>query len=103
MANEIQVLEITKLVEQKRGGGVSVPVDAFEGYNLILVDEGHKGSGGRHGAVTAMLGKTGFTFEYSATFGQALSAARDDELTKEYGKAIVFDYSYRYFYEDGLV
>jgi len=103
MANEIQVLEITKLVEQKRGGGVSVPVDAFEGYNLILVDEGHKGSGGEawRGYRDA-LGKTGFTFEYSATFGQALSAARDDELTKEYGKAIVFDYSYRYFYEDGF-
>jgi hypothetical protein len=30
MASEIQVLEITKLVEQKRGGGcVSVPVEAL--------------------------------------------------------------------------
>ena len=45
--NEIQVLEITKLVEQKRGGGVSVPVEAFEGRNLIFIDEGHKGSGGK--------------------------------------------------------
>lgn len=101
--NEMQVLEITKLVEQKRGGGVSVPVEAFEGYNLIFVDEGHKGSGGEAWrGYRDKLGKTGFTFEYSATFGQALSAARDDELTKEYGKAIVFDYSYRYFYEDGF-
>ncbi|MGQ9648104.1 MAG: DEAD/DEAH box helicase family protein, partial [Thermodesulfobacteriota bacterium] len=33
--------------------------------------------------------------------GQALSAARNDPLTAEYGKAIVFDYSYRYFYGDG--
>jgi len=47
------------------------------------------------------LGATGFTFEYSATFGQALSAARNDPLTAEYGKAIVFDYSYHYFYGDG--
>jgi len=39
--------------------------------------------------------------KYSATFGQALSAARNDPLTAEYGKAIVFDYSYRYFYGDG--
>ena len=101
--NEVQVLEITKLVEQKRGGGVSVPVEAFEGRNLIFVDEGHKGSGGEvwRGYRDA-LGETGFTFEYSATFGQALSAAGDDELTKEYGKAIVFDYSYRYFYGDGF-
>ena len=47
------------------------------------------------------LGERGFTFEYSATFGQALTAARKDELTVEYGKAIVFDYSYRYFHGDG--
>ncbi|RLC84192.1 MAG: restriction endonuclease subunit R [Chloroflexi bacterium] len=98
----VQVIEITKLVEQKRGGGVSVPVEAFEGRNLIFVDEGHKGSGGEvwRGYRDA-LGETGFTFEYSATFGQALSAARNDPLTAEYGKAILFDYSYRYFYGDG--
>ncbi|PIV02366.1 MAG: restriction endonuclease subunit R, partial [Syntrophobacterales bacterium CG03_land_8_20_14_0_80_58_14] len=33
--NAVQVIEITKLVEEKRGGGVSVPVEAFEGRNLI--------------------------------------------------------------------
>ena len=100
-ADEVQVLEITKLVEQKRGGGVSVPVEAFEGRNLIFVDEGHKGAGGEvWRKYRDALGETGFTFEYSATFGQALSAAGDDELTKEYGKAIIFDYSYRYFYGD---
>ncbi len=99
----VQVLEITKLVEQKRGGGVSVPVEAFEGRNLIFVDEGHKGSGGKvWRGYRDELGETGFTFEYSATFGQALSAASNDELTAEYGKAIVFDYSYRYFYGDGF-
>lgn len=101
--NTVRVIEITKLVEQKRGGGVTVPVEAFQGNNLILVDEGHKGSGGEvwRGYRDA-LGETGFTFEYSATFGQALTAARNDDLTAEYGKAIVFDYSYRYFYEDGF-
>lgn len=98
----VQVIEITKLVEEKRGGGVSVPVDAFEGHNVIFVDEGHKGSGGQawRGYRDA-LGATGFTFEYSATFGQALTAARNDLLTAEYGKAVLFDYSYRYFYGDG--
>ncbi|HOE03114.1 MAG TPA: DEAD/DEAH box helicase family protein [Anaerolineaceae bacterium] len=99
----VQVIEITKLVEEKRGGGVSVPVEAFEGRNLIFVDEGHKGSGGEvWRKYRDALGATGFTFEYSATFGQALSAARNDPLTAEYGKAIVFDYSYRYFYGDGF-
>jgi len=100
--NTVQVIEITKLVEEKRGGGVSVPVEAFEGRNLIFVDEGHKGSGGEAWRkYRNALGQTGFTFEYSATFGQALSAADNDPLTSEYGKAIIFDYSYRYFYGDG--
>jgi len=98
----VRVIEITKLVEEKRGGGVSVPVEAFEGNNLIFVDEGHKGSGGEAWrSFRDALGETGFTFEYSATFGQALTAARNDRLTAEYGKAIVFDYSYRYFHSDG--
>ena len=100
--NAIEVTEITKLVEEKRGGGMRVPVEAFEGHNLIFVDEGHKGSGGEAWRkVRDVLGETGFTFEYSATFGQALTAARNDDLTAEYGKAIAFDYSYRYFYGDG--
>jgi len=100
--NVVQIIEITKLVEEKRGGGVSVPVEAFEGRNLIFVDEDHKGSGGEAWRkYRDALGATGFTFEYSATFGQALSTARNDPLTAEYGKAIVFDYSYRYFYGDG--
>jgi hypothetical protein len=102
LKDAVRVIEITKLVEEKRGGGQSVPVEAFEGNNLIFVDEGHKGSGGEAWrSFRDALGETGFTFEYSATFGQALTAARDDELTAEYGKTIVFDYSYRYFHGDG--
>lgn len=99
----VQVIEITKLVEEKTSGGVSVPVEAFEGNNLIFVDEGHKGSGGKvWREYREALADTGFTFEYSATFGQALAAARNADLVDEYGKAIAFDYSYRYFYEDGF-
>ncbi len=104
--NDVRVIEITKLVEDKKGGGLSVPVEAFEGNNLIFVDEGHKGSsstknqkGWRY--LRSRLDVTGFTFEYSATFGQALTAAKNDELTAEYGKNIIFDYSYRYFHGDG--
>ena len=98
----VSVIEITKLVMEKRGEGESVPVEAFQGNNLIFVDEGHKGSGGEAWRkVRDALGETGFTFEYSATFGQALAAAGDDTLIEEYGKAIAFDYSYRYFYGDG--
>ncbi len=101
--NTVRVIEITKLVEEKRGGGVTVPVEAFEGNNLILVDEGHKGTHGRvWRSYRDRLGETGFTFEYSATFGQALSASGSGDLTEEYGKAIAFDYSYKYFYDDGF-
>ncbi|MYC78810.1 restriction endonuclease subunit R [Candidatus Poribacteria bacterium] len=100
--NAVQVIEITKLVEEKTGEGESVEVEAFEGKNLILVDEGHKGSGGEvWRKIRDRLGETGFTFEYSATFGQALAAAKNADLVEEYGKAIIFDYSYRYFYDDG--
>ena len=100
--NTMQVIEITKLVEEKTGGGLSVPVEAFEGNNLIFVDEGHKGSGGKvWRAYREALADTGFTFEYSATFGQALTAANNADLVEEYGKAIAFDYSYRHFYSDG--
>ena len=99
----VRVIEITKLTEVKKGGGLSVPVEAFEGNNLIFVDEGHKGSAGeRWRGYRDALAETGFTFEYSATFGQALTAAHNEELTREYAKAIVFDYSYRYFHGDGF-
>lgn len=104
-ADAVRVLEITKLVTEKKGGGESVPVEAFEGFNLIFVDEGHKGTGSeaqtwreRRQALVAQ----GFTFEYSATFGQALDAAKTDAVTGEYAKAILFDYSYKYFYGDGF-
>ena len=98
----VKVTEITKLVEEKRGGGVRVPVETFEGNNLIFVDEGHKGAGGETWrGMRDALAETGFTFEYSATFGQALAAANNDALLTEYGKAIAFDYSYRHFYGDG--
>jgi len=103
--NAVRVIEITKLVEQKKGSGVSVPVEAFEGNNLIFVDEGHKGASSEARKWIGnrdKLAQTGFTFEYSATFGQAMTTARDDAMTQEYGKAILFDYSYKYFYGDGF-
>jgi len=103
--NTVRVIEITKLVEQKKGSGASVPVEYFQGNNLIFVDEGHRGASSearKWMASRTKLAETGFTFEYSATFGQAMSAARDDEMTRDYGKAILFDYSYKYFFGDGF-
>ena len=46
----------------------------------------------------------GFTFEYSATFGEAFNGSNkpaDFALRQSYGKSIVFDYRYKYFHGDG--
>lgn len=100
----IQIIEIHKLTEEKKGKGegVSVEVSAFEGNNLVFVDEGHKGfSGKAWKSLRDKISEIGFTFEYSATFDEAISSKKD-ELMEEYSKAIIMDYSYRYFYYDGF-
>jgi len=100
---EILVIEMTKFVEEKKGGGVTLPVGVFEGRNLVFVDEGHKGKKSEEQKWARLRGKlagNGFVFEYSATFGQILSE-KNKETLKEYAKSIIFDYSYKYFYLDG--
>lgn len=101
----VTVIEITKLTESKRGGGLSVEVDAFGPNNLLFVDEGHRGASGEvWRELRRRLGERGFTFEYSATFGQIVNGAAKDKrgkLLEEYSKAILFDYSYPHFYQDG--
>lgn len=100
---QVEVLEITKLAETS--GDKTVAVDSFETDNLVLIDEGHGGmSGDSWKRFRDKLSETGFAFEYSATFGQAINAAtgpKRSEFTQEYSKSILFDYSYKYFYEDG--
>ena len=101
--NEVLVIEITKFVEEKKGGGVTLPVDAFGDKNLVFVDEGHKGKRSEEQKWSKLrdkLSEKGFVFEYSATFGQILSE-REPDILKEYAKSILFDYSYKYFYLDG--
>jgi hypothetical protein len=98
----VEILEITRLRDDM--GDKTVAVDAFEGNNLVLVDEGHRGaSGGGDGAWMRFrnaLCENGFSFEYSATFGQAVKS--NPALTDLYAKNTLFDYSYRYFYGDGF-
>lgn len=143
----IEIIDINKLGDEM--GDKTVAVDAFEGNNLVLVDEGHRGTGTAAGAWMARrdaLVRGGFAFEYSATFGQAVAkgltvAAAEEDLQKKrakmlfdttslrklnadqlaqlaltsedqrrarvtatreiYAKCILFDYSYKFFYEDG--
>lgn len=98
----VEILEVTKLREDM--GEKTIAIDAFEGNNLVLVDEGHRGaSGGEEGAwmdARKRLCEKGFSFEYSATFGQAVKDK--PKLTELYAKSTLFDYSYRYFYGDGF-
>ncbi len=154
----IEIIDINKLGDEM--GDKTVAVDAFEGNNLVLVDEGHRGTGTAAGAWMARrdaLVRGGFAFEYSATFGQAVAKGKtiegaEDEIRKNkadffrsvefpsrkvrdlsatekqqveafkaayeltaedkrraritatreiYAKCILFDYSYKFFYEDG--
>lgn len=98
----VEILEVTRLRDEM--GEKTIAVEAFEGNNLVLVDEGHRGtSGGGDGAWmrfrNALCAK-GFSFEYSATFGQAVKGKAG--LTDLYAKNILCDYSYRYFHRDGF-
>ena len=98
--NPVRVLEITKLAP--KSGAKSVSIDEFaDSRNLVLVDEGHKGAGGKAWFERKRrLAEKGFLIEYSATFGQAVAAA-DRERAEEYAHAIALDYSYRHFHGDG--
>jgi hypothetical protein len=99
----VEIIDIHKLRDEM--GEKTVAVEAFEGNNLVLVDEGHRGtSGAEIGAWMQkrnQLCENGFSFEYSATFGQAIKASKSRTLEQTYAKSILFDYSYKYFYKDG--
>ncbi len=99
----IEIIDIHKLRETS--GEKTVAIEAFEGNNLVLVDEGHRGTSGAEVGhwmkMRNQLCEKGFSFEYSATFGQAMKASGNRDLEREYAKCILFDYSYKYFYGDG--
>jgi len=94
----VEIIDIHKLEEEM--GEKTVAIDAFEGNNLVLVDEGHRGASGEDWmGKRTRLSEEGFSFEYSATFGQAVKNRQS--LAQEYAKCILFDYSYKFFYRDG--
>ena len=72
---------------------MTLPINVFEGRNLVYVDEGHKGRRAEEqkwARLRHKLAEQGFVFEYSATFVQILSESNEDTL-KEYGKSIILD------------
>jgi hypothetical protein len=98
-------LEISKLQNQE--GPNTIATRSLGDHNLLLVDEGHRGLSGQNVqkeesdwlSRRASLSEKGFTFEYSATFEQAVSGTSHED---DYAKMVLFDYSYRWFYEDGF-
>ena len=100
----VDVLEITKLADQE--GPNTIATRSLGDQNLLLVDEGHRGMSGKEEGIwftrRSQLCAKGFTFEYSATFEQAVAAANNEAFANGYAKTVIFDYSYRWFYEDGF-
>lgn len=96
----VLVIDVNKLRDSEKAK--TVAVDSFGGNNLLLVDEGHRGTasgGGTWYDYRQKLCAHGFSFEYSATFAQ--SGGQHENLRQTYTKSILFDYSYRHFYSDG--
>ena len=85
----VDVLEITKLAEQE--GPNTLATRSLGDQNLLLVDEGHRGMSGKEEGVwftrRSQLCAKGFTFEYSATFEQAVKASGNTDFENSYAKA----------------
>lgn len=97
--NYIEIIDVHKLKE--KSGEKTVAVDSFGQNNIVFIDEGHRGSSGEEWLkMRDRLTLEGFSFEYSATFEQAISP-KEKKLFNLYSKTILFDYSYKYFYLDG--
>ena len=100
---QIDYTEITKLSHED--GPHQIAIRNLGDHNLLLVDEAHRGMGSNEETgwfrSRERLVENGFVFEYSATFKEAITAAKHATIEAAYAKNILFDYSYRYFYEDG--
>jgi len=98
-AGFVQIIDIHKIADES--GVLTIDVRALGVQNLVLVDEGHLGQGGKEFSIwrrrRAQLATDGFTIEYSATFNQIATGA----LLTHYSKCLLFDYAYRHFYDDG--
>ncbi|MZR31459.1 DEAD/DEAH box helicase [Sneathiella litorea] len=101
--HQIDFTEVTKLGDTD--GPNVIATRNLGDQNLLLVDEAHRGMGSQEERgwfrSRSRLSEKGFVFEYSATLKEAVTAAKRPEIEASYAKTILFDYSYRYFYEDG--
>jgi len=101
---DIKVLTTHQLSEvmKRVTSGLFGESNPFGEANVVFADEGHKGADkdtGWRDDRNRLAGERGFCFEYSATFSQSIK--QKTPLIQEYAKAIIFDYPYRIFYQDG--
>lgn len=92
-------LRAERAKDEVQAEGVYYPI--LGQANIVFVDEGHKGTRNTDGSwrrTRDYLSKDGLLVEYSATFTQVLST---DVHRADYGKRILANYEYRYFYDDG--
>jgi hypothetical protein len=101
---DLRVLTTHQLAEvmKKASEGLFGAANPFGEKNVVFADEGHKGADkdtGWRDDRNRLMGEQGFCFEYSATFSQSIK--KKPPLIQEYAKAIIFDFPYRLFYQDG--
>lgn len=101
---DVKVLTTHQLNEvmKRTSDGLFGVTSPFGEANVVFADEGHKGADkdtGWRDDRNRLMGVRGFCFEYSATFSQSIK--QKNPLIQEYAKAIIFDYPYRLFYQDG--
>ena len=99
----VEILEITKLRDEM--GDRTVPVEAFEGNNLVLIDE--RGIAGPPRARTARgcASATRSARRASPSSTRRPSGRRvkgNPALGDLYARGTLFDYSYRWFHGDGF-
>ena len=102
--DQVDITEITKLGDSE--GPNTIATRSLGDQNLLLVDEGHRGMSRSEEGIwfqrRTQLSERGFVFEYSATFAQAVVVSGNVAMEDSYAKSIIFDYSYKWFYEDGF-
>lgn len=101
---QVKIISIHKLrLPGEKTGEETMDVSRFGTKNLVFIDEGHKGQKSEDAkwkTVREFLAQEGFIWEYSATFGQTITS-KNSPYFNEYRHSILFDYSYRFFHQDG--
>ena len=101
--HRVGIIEITKLAPPRCGYGRRIPVDAFEGRNLVFVDQADRGCfGEKRRALLDELAETGFTVEYGAAFGSMRAITSNPDRADACSREVLFHYPQDQFHADGF-